>query len=139
MNMDQVRLKGGRLANLVPRFLPTSADRHGQWKGLFGRLDWIGHFPVSVTNPRPTGIVGMCLHPNQDRIITVRECARSQGFSDEFRFAGDVLAKHQQIGNAVPPPLARALGTMLTRALQSSPLLPLEESQDDHVNREVYL
>lgn len=62
----------------MPWCLPNTADRHNEWKGLFGRLDWNGNFPTSVTDPQPMGKVGMCFHPNQDRIVTVRECARSQ-------------------------------------------------------------
>ncbi|CAI5954923.1 unnamed protein product [Closterium sp. NIES-64] len=92
-------------------------ERHNNWKGLFGRLDWAGNFPTSVTDPQPMGKVGMCFHPEQDRIVSVRECARSQGFPDWYRFAGNIQAKHRQIGNAVPPPLALALGLQLRNAL----------------------
>uniref|UniRef100_A0A0A9F2D1 DNA (cytosine-5-)-methyltransferase n=1 Tax=Arundo donax TaxID=35708 RepID=A0A0A9F2D1_ARUDO len=63
------------------------------------------------------GKVGMCFHPEQDRIITVRECARSQGFPDSYHFAGNIQCKHRQIGNAVPPPLAFALGRKLKEAI----------------------
>ncbi|RWW32853.1 hypothetical protein GW17_00002444 [Ensete ventricosum] len=65
------------------------------------------------------GKVGMCFHPEQDRILTVRECARSQGFTDSYRFSGSVQNKHRQIGNAVPPPLAYALGRKLKEAVES--------------------
>ena len=68
----------GTNGDLIPWCLPNTAKRHNQWKGLFGRLDWEGNFPTSVTDPQPMGKVGMCFHPEQDRIITVRECARSQ-------------------------------------------------------------
>jgi DNA (cytosine-5)-methyltransferase 1 len=66
------------MVDLIPWCLPNTAKRHNQWKGLYGRLDWEGNFPTSVTDPQPMGKVGMCFHPDQDRIITVRECARSQ-------------------------------------------------------------
>jgi DNA (cytosine-5)-methyltransferase 1 len=65
------------------------------------------------------GKVGMCFHPDQDRIITVRECARSQGFPDNYQFAGNIQSKHRQIGNAVPPPLAFALGRKLKEAVDA--------------------
>ncbi|KAH9684642.1 hypothetical protein KPL70_013633 [Citrus sinensis] len=84
----------------------TKAEKHNQWKGLFGRLDWEGNFPTSVTDPHPMGMVGTCFHPNQDRIITVRECARSQ------------------IGNAVPPPLAFALGRKLKEVVEMKASTP---------------
>ena len=54
------------------------SQRHNQWKGVLGRLDWEGHFPTSITNPQLMGKVGMCFHPDQDRILSVRECARTQ-------------------------------------------------------------
>jgi DNA (cytosine-5)-methyltransferase 1 len=63
---------------LVPWCLPNTADRHNGWRGLFGRLDLSGHFPTSTTDPQPMGKVGQVFHPNQDRIVSVRECARSQ-------------------------------------------------------------
>ncbi|CAI5459956.1 unnamed protein product [Closterium sp. Yama58-4] len=113
----KVRLSDGREADLVPWCLPNTMERHNNWKGLFGRLDWAGNFPTSVTDPQPMGKVGMCFHPEQDRIVSVRECARSQGFPNWYRFAGNIQAKHRQIGNAVPPSLALALGLQLRKAL----------------------
>jgi DNA (cytosine-5)-methyltransferase 1 len=43
-----------------------------------------------------------------------------QGFPDTFRFYGNVHNKHRQIGNAVPVPLAFALGTKLREALEET-------------------
>eukprot|EP00257_Ricinus_communis_P015938 XP_015573958.1 DNA (cytosine-5)-methyltransferase 1 isoform X1 [Ricinus communis] len=114
---EKVKLSTGQLVDLIPWCLPNTAKRHNQWKGLFGRLDWEGNFPTSITDPQPMGKVGMCFHPEQDRILTVRECARSQGFRDSYKFAGNIQHKHRQIGNAVPPPLAYALGIKLKEAL----------------------
>lgn len=59
------------------------------------------------------------IHPEQDRIVSVRENARAQGFPDNFRFFGDISDQYKQIGNAVPPPLARALGIELKKAMLS--------------------
>ncbi|CAA0833568.1 DNA (cytosine-5)-methyltransferase 1 [Striga hermonthica] len=115
---EKVKLSTGQVADLIPWCLPNTAKRHNQWKGLFGRLDWEGNFPTSITDPQPMGKVGMCFHPEQDRIVTVRECARSQGFPDSYKFSGTVLHKHRQIGNAVPPPLAYALGRKLKEAVE---------------------
>lgn len=116
---EKVKLSTGQVVDLIPWCLPNTAKRHNQWKGLFGRLDWEGNFPTSITDPQPMGKVGMCFHPEQDRIVTVRECARSQGFADGYQFAGNILHKHRQIGNAVPPPLAYALGRKLKEAINS--------------------
>ncbi|WCJ21819.1 DNA (cytosine-5-)-methyltransferase family protein [Euphorbia peplus] len=114
---EKVKLSTGQLVDLIPWCLPNTAKRHNQWKGLFGRLDWEGNFPTSITDPQPMGKVGMCFHPDQDRILTVRECARSQGFPDSYKFSGNIQHRHRQIGNAVPPPLAYALGVKLKEAL----------------------
>ncbi|GLV37979.1 Lysine demethylase 2 [Carabus blaptoides fortunei] len=102
---------------LIPWCLPHTANRHNQWAGLYGRLEWAGVFNTTVTNPEPMGKQGRVLHPEQTRVISVRECARSQGFRDSYRFCGGVLDKYRQIGNAVPPPLARAVGREIVRAI----------------------
>lgn len=76
--LSQVQLSKGQEVDLVPCCLPNTAKRNNHWKGLYGRLDWNGNFLTCVTDPQPMGKVGKCFHPEQDRIITVRECARSQ-------------------------------------------------------------
>jgi len=43
------------------------------------------------------------------RELTPKECARLQGFNDSYRFFGSRASKIEQIGNAVPPPLAKAI------------------------------
>lgn len=57
------------------------------------------------------------IHPRQDRTLTVREAARLQTFPDWYRFAGPPSAAFRQIGNAVPPLLARRLGAAVRTAL----------------------
>jgi DNA (cytosine-5)-methyltransferase 1 len=57
------------------------------------------------------------IHPRQNRTLTVREAARLQTFPDWYRFAGPPSAAFRQIGNAVPPQLARRLGEALEDSL----------------------
>lgn len=57
----------------------------------------------------------------QQRTISVREAARLQSFPDGFRFAGAMNAAFRQIGNAVPPLLAKAVATRLRRDLMTIP------------------
>jgi DNA (cytosine-5)-methyltransferase 1 len=47
------------------------------------------------------------IHPKENRPLTIRECARIQTFPDSFQFYGSASNKIQQIGNAIPPMLAR--------------------------------
>ncbi|XP_020872430.1 DNA (cytosine-5)-methyltransferase 3 [Arabidopsis lyrata subsp. lyrata] len=114
---ENVKLSNGVVVKLIPSGLINKAKEHNGYRGLYGRLDWQGNLPTSITTPQPMGWVGMCFHPDQDRIISVRECARSQGFPDSYEFSGKIKDKHRQIGNAVPPPLAFALGRKLKEAL----------------------
>ena len=48
--------------------------------------------------PPPPPSQGRVLHPEQHRLVSVRECARSQGFPDTYKFYGTVLDKHRQVG-----------------------------------------
>ncbi|KAG0086593.1 DNA (cytosine-5)-methyltransferase 1 [Podila epicladia] len=101
----------------------SAAKRHNNWKGLFGRLDFDGHFQTAVTDMQPMGKQGKVLHPNQLRVLSVRECARVQGFPDSFLFlsdTGNVAAMYKQVGNAVPPPLAKALAIKLLQAMMQT-------------------
>lgn len=113
-DIPDIKFRG---TELIPWCLPNTAERHNDWKGLFGRLDWHYYFETMVTDPQPMGKTGRCLHPMQHRITSVRENARAQGFPDDFRFKGALKDKYRQIGNAVPPPLATALGSKLKVAM----------------------
>lgn len=64
----------------------------------------------AFTSPRP-------IHHRLDRCVTVREMARLHGFPDWFRFNATKWHGARQIGNAVPPPLARAVAASVLSAL----------------------
>ena len=57
------------------------------------------------------------IHPREHRTLSIREAARIQTFPDRFRFAGYPTARYRQIGNAVPPLLASAIGESVISAL----------------------
>ena len=61
--------------------------------------------------PRP-------IHPFEDRVLTTRECARLQSFPDWYLFHPTKWHGNQQVGNAVPPLVARAVGEHLRSTLQ---------------------
>lgn len=71
----------------------------------------------AFTSPRP-------IHYSLPRCITVREMARLHGFPDWFRFNQTKWHGARQIGNAVPPPLARAVAQQVIRALHHAPRRP---------------
>jgi DNA (cytosine-5)-methyltransferase 1 len=60
------------------------------------------------------------IHPEQNRTLSVREAARVQTFPDRFRFAGEPTHRLRQIGNAVPPLLAQAVGQRLSVLLENA-------------------
>jgi len=102
---------------LIPWCLPHTSNRHNNWAGLYGRVEWDGFFSTTITNPEPMGKQGRVLHPDQNRLVSVRECARSQGFPDTYKFYGTALEKHRQVGNAVPPPMGKAVGLQIRQAM----------------------
>uniref|UniRef100_A0A8C5CVZ0 DNA (cytosine-5)-methyltransferase n=1 Tax=Gadus morhua TaxID=8049 RepID=A0A8C5CVZ0_GADMO len=102
---------------LIPWCLPHTGNRHNHWAGLYGRLEWDGFFSTTVTNPEPMGKQVAELILLNPQVVSVRECARSQGFPDTYRFFGNILDKHRQVGNAVPPPLSRAIGLEIKKCI----------------------
>jgi len=62
----------------------------------------------------------MWIHPTLDRAISVREAARLQTFPDSFVFCGTKDKQYQQVGNAVPPMLAKAIAESIVNILQET-------------------
>lgn len=73
----------------------------------------------------PSGTVvnvrkSMWIHPTQDRAISVREAARLQTFPDSFVFCGSKDKQYQQVGNAVPPIMAKSIAEKLAQILEKN-------------------
>lgn len=73
----------------------------------------------------PSGTVvnvrkSMWIHPTQDRAISVREAARLQTFPDSFVFCGSKDKQYQQVGNAVPPIMAKSIAKKLAKILKDN-------------------
>ncbi|KAH7966909.1 hypothetical protein HPB49_020497 [Dermacentor silvarum] len=103
---------------LVPWTLVHRAGKgaaQGKLDKPYARLGWDSCMGTVTTSPSPDKFA--VLHPSQNRLLTVREYARVQGFPDNFVFVGSVSDKYMQVGNAVPPPLAAAIGQEIIKSL----------------------
>ncbi|KIK61812.1 hypothetical protein GYMLUDRAFT_260822 [Collybiopsis luxurians FD-317 M1] len=102
----------------LPSKLFTNKSK-AQEPGYYGRLDANDCFKTAMTYCGPNRKSATMIHPSQKRSLTVRETARCQGFPDRYMFMRadnlkeDVRRAYKQIGNAVPVPLALALGKSL--------------------------
>lgn len=76
----------------------------------------------AFTSPRP-------IHPTLPRVITVREAARLHSYPDWFRFHVTKWHGFRQIGNSVPPLLARAVAAELMKAMKQKPERPTATSE----------
>lgn len=92
--------------------LPPDLRPKSYYSGAYGRLEkrelaptitrWVFHLG--------SGRFG---HPVDDRVITIREAARLQSFSDDFVYEGTYIEKSHQVGNAVPPLLSSAFAPLI--------------------------
>lgn len=93
----------------------------GGWPDVYGRLRNDGQAPT-ITGGFDSVSRGRYGHPFENRAITPREAARLQGFPDWFAFEGNRHEVRHQIGNAVPAPLAMAIGQAISDALNGNTL-----------------
>lgn len=97
-------------------FLPQNMVGKQQFSGTWGRLRWDDVSPTIDTRFDASSN-GTNNHPFLNRAITPREAARLQSFDDKFVFLGQKLYIRQQIGNAVPPLLAKAIADRIYEQL----------------------
>jgi DNA (cytosine-5)-methyltransferase 1 len=83
---------------------------------IYKRLDY-NDVCKTVVNVRKS----MWIHPIKNRAISIREAARLQSFPDDYIFIGTKDSQYQQIGNAVPPLLGRAVAEKLLHYLNDKP------------------
>jgi DNA (cytosine-5)-methyltransferase 1 len=109
--------QGGSWRDIPHDLLPEGMKRarRSDHTKRYGRLHPEGLASTILTKCDPHW--GSYIHPNEDRIISVREAARFQAFPDHIQFYGSLTEQYQQVGNAVPPLLAQAIGTAILSAV----------------------
>lgn len=109
--------------------LPKELLGNQKFNTTWGRLKWNSQSPTIDTR-FDTPSNGTNSHPELNRSITPREAARIQSFPDSFKFLGSKTYICKQIGNAVPPLLAKAIGEAIL----------FGEQKQDHLlfNRDAY-
>ncbi|MEO1764968.1 MAG: DNA cytosine methyltransferase, partial [Cyanobacteria bacterium J06629_18] len=103
-------LKEGEDArNLPPELAPKK-----HYSGAYGRLFWDKPAKTITKWVFHPGS-GRFFHPNQNRTITIREAARLHSYPDNFHFLGSYTNMAAQIGESVPPILAKAIAVSLLK------------------------
>lgn len=113
-------------AAVVARFqavLPGEIDPVGRHP----RLKWDGQCPTlraGTGNDRGSYQSVRPIHPDENRVITVREAARLQGFPDAFRFHPTIWHSFRMIGNSVSPVIAKAIFSLIAKRMQVPVVYP---------------
>ena len=105
--------QGGNWQNVPEQLWPS--DRKNRHSSAYKRLD-----PKVQSCTIDTGNAhSNYFHPLYNRIPTIRESARLQSFPDSFEFLGPRGSKYRQIGNAVPPLLAKAIAEAIKHIIKN--------------------
>ncbi len=91
-----------------------SRTRGTSFADSYARMEWDKPSPT-ITTKCISFSNGRFGHPEYNRGLTVREAAILQGFPDDFIFTGTLWDCARQVGNAVPPPIAEAIGKAIIR------------------------
>jgi DNA (cytosine-5)-methyltransferase 1 len=93
---------------LQDQAMGNASRKSGGLTAFYRRLAWDRPSPTLVTVP--TGRATTLCHPDFTRPLSIAEYARIQGFPEGWLLAGSTAQKYRQLGNAVPVPLAEAIG-----------------------------
>ncbi|MCO8020300.1 DNA cytosine methyltransferase [Brevundimonas diminuta] len=114
----------------LPRELLPESMKRAKLKDhtrRYRRMSW-GGVPRSVITRFRDPKSGEYSHPDQNRTISIREAARIQSFPDRFIFKGPYSSQYDQVGNAVPPLLAAAIGREIIACLSGTATHRLENA-----------
>ncbi len=122
------------LQRLAPELTPGCWIRKTQGgTDLFGRLDWDIPARCTIRTEFYKPEKGRYLHPSENRPITHWEAARLQTFPDSFIWCGTKIRIAIQIGNAVPPLFARAVGAHVMRHLEFYKVRPVAKPKASYL------
>jgi len=105
------------LTNHLRKMVEGKYGTGGHAKNIYGRMGWDKPSGTIVAGMDKITI-GRFLHPEADRLLTPRECARIQSFPDEFIFTGGMVTQYYLIGNAVPPVFSKAFAKSYIQAFK---------------------
>ena len=119
---------GGNWSN-IPESVPSKRLEQIRRNGggrttYYGRLRWDKPSYTISTYFNRIGN-GCHIHPEQDRLISIREGARLQSFPDSYKFVGSKGAIYKQIGNAVPPLLGYVISKHLSKHIKGKAFIDL--------------
>lgn len=119
VNLERLKYipQGGSWRDIPHDLLPNGLKRarRSDHTKRYGRLHPDGLCSTVLTKCDPHW--GSFFHPTQNRVISVREAARIQSFPDTYQFSGSITQQYEQIGNAVPPLLGKAIGDEIIKML----------------------
>jgi len=103
---------------VLPVDLLPDCWKSGKHQGAdtFGRLQW-DEPSVTIRTCGYHPMKGRYIHPSAHRGLNTVELMRLQGFPATYRFCGGLISVGRQVGNAVPPPLAKAIGLAIRHQL----------------------
>lgn len=113
---------GGSWRDIPYELLPAGMKkaRRSDHTKRYGRLHPDGLASTIMTKCDPHW--GPVFHPTKERTLTVREAARFQSFPDSYIFEGSRVAQYEQVGNAVPPLMAKAICASLMEHVEANTL-----------------
>lgn len=119
INIERLKYipQGGSWRDIPFELLPEGLKRarRSDHTKRYGRLNPNDLCSTIMTKCDPHW--GSFFHPTQARVLSVREAARIQSFPDEYVFTGNMTQQYEQVGNAVPPLLGKAVGEAILKMI----------------------